>query len=135
MNKKEGTLKAIDKLIERYELCCSKVGNYERLENRAKVCKSNICELCKLHMQGNCRGCPSANRDGYMGCTGQKTLPNWLGELPENKKIKRFKLRIKFWESARIILETHNPKEFTISGWKYFDDIHALDEKIARKYE
>jgi len=131
MNKKERTIEAMKNIAKRYR----------EKDQAGGLFTSLTCALCEIHKNhggrfGNdCRGCPLADKIGFMGCIDFRsyneayesrkfqpirTIPTygWLEQYDRKKLL----ARARFFENYAIpACEDIPEKQFTKRGFKYFN--------------
>jgi len=118
MTNKEKTIKAIEKIIEKYEKFTDNLNDYSNI---------NTCALCKIyytskHVKPFCRGCILANEKSKQGCiryNSFKRMQNILHKGYYDKKI--FQNRANFFHKHLEYIKSLPTSQFTKRGWKYLD--------------
>ena len=126
MTNKERTIKACKDLIVKYRSPLGRV-----------FFQYDECPLCDIHhiSDRKCKGCPLANKEGWMGCIDFKSFDRAAAVMDimistiiyDGRKLtgalKRYETRAKFFEKIIPILEAMPNKRFTREGWKFTEEI------------
>lgn len=124
MTYKQGAIKAIWRLIEKFEKNNRGVSAYDM----------PLCDIYITPKQAKkkrvCYGCPNHCLGEFDGCSRFETLCH----DPFCKK--HNSLRAKFWHEAMPTLEKILAKYYTPSGWcfKVFVFLDDIDRKIIKEY-
>ena len=115
MTYKQRTFDACRKIIDKYENPTREHDYFRHL----------CCPLCKLYYRwGVCRGCFMANDNGLIGCNEFRS--SWRAHRDYNdgdifEVTNSFRLRAQFFREMLVELEAYPDRQFTPSGWQYFD--------------
>lgn len=131
--KKERTLEAHRLLINKYELVLQEISFHFNDTIITDFIRNDIglsmavedCPLCHIHFikDGNCKGCPLANRLGNIGCIGFSSYSAIIMSTHISELKKALKRRILFHKTALISLKYKPERFFTKSGWEYFSEL------------
>ena len=122
MNKKERSIKALENFT----------SQVRQNPETVIVGVADNCDFCKIHIQdvnvrirldSVCRGCPFANRRGNSGCQQFDAYKELRYEKPEDDILFRILQNLKVIRHVLISIPT---KRFTVSGWKYFEELEPL---------
>ena len=137
MTKKELTIRACRKLIQKYE------NTIKQKKVTTRFFNYDDCPLCDIHHLRrtyfqSCKGCPLANEQGNPGCLKFKTYEQLeddylvyynesifkdVRELVRAQLNKSLQARADFHKKIIPILENISEERFTKEGWIYFKEL------------
>ena len=111
------------------DACRKMIDLYENPREDHLYFRSLGCPFCKMYWnENNCHGCFMANEWGDIGCFNFLSYYNAhaarfinSNSLFDGITRAAFKLRAQFFREMLVELEQYPARQFTPSGWRYFD--------------